>query len=130
MKNGQVTGKHKATKKQFPEIFAECMGIVTLACKKAGIHNDTYYRWRKDDPEFSADCDKAFNKAGDFVESQLYNLIKKGNTAATIFYCKTKLRARGYVEKSETTVTHLMHEQAIKEIAGDDFAKLEDNTND
>jgi hypothetical protein len=128
IKKRGVTNRLKPVKAEFPKIFADCMGIVTMACAKADIDYDTYQRWRKDDPEFAAKCDKAYEKAGDFVESQLYKLIQKGNTPATIFYCKTKLRNRGYVEKNETTITHLMHEQAIKELAGEELALLEDKS--
>lgn len=103
-------------KKDFPRIFSECMGIVTMACRKAGIDDKTYYAWRKADPQFAADCDAAHERAGDFVESKLYELVNDKNPSATIFYCKTKLRNRGYVEKTESTITHITHEDDLKNL--------------
>ncbi len=41
----------------------------------------------------------------DYVESKLFELIEEKNPAAVIFYCKTKLRHRGYVEKLEADLT-------------------------
>ncbi len=90
-------------KPKFPQIMKESMGIISSACKKAGIDRDTYYRWRKEDPEFAKACDEAYDHAADFVESKLYQLINEGNPSAIIFYSKTKMKNRGYVERIETT---------------------------
>ena len=40
----------------------------------------------------------------DFAESHLYKLVKEGNPAATIFFLKTKGKARGYVERQEVEI--------------------------
>ena len=42
----------------------------------------------------------------DMAESTLYSLIKEKNVPSTIFYLKTKGKRRGYIEKSESEVTH------------------------
>jgi len=115
---GNLPSKRYAPiKEAFPGILAESMGIVTTACKKAGIHHDTYHAWRRGDPEWAAKCDVAYDRAGDFVESKLYELINEKNAQAVIFYCKTKLKNRGYVERTEqsTTLT-VKHEDALKEL--------------
>lgn len=90
-------------KEKFPEILKECMGLVTKACEKADISRTTYYEWRKEDPAFAIACDYVQEHVGDFVESKLYKLVNDENATAVIFYCKTKLKNRGYVERIETT---------------------------
>lgn len=42
----------------------------------------------------------------DFVESKLYQNINENDTTSIIFYLKTQAKDRGYVEKTEQSVTH------------------------
>jgi hypothetical protein len=42
---------------------------------------------------------------GDKVEDMLMRKIMEGDTAATIFYCKTKLKHRGYQEDAKANNT-------------------------
>ena len=69
------------------------LGVVTVACKQAGIPRSTYYKWLKEDEVFANAVKDIENIALDFAESQLHTQIKDGSTSATIFYLKTK----GYV---------------------------------
>ena len=68
------------------------MPIVEAACKQAGVPRSTYYRWRKDDPDFAAACDEAIeNSAGlinDLAESQLISAIKDKSMPAITFWLK------------------------------------------
>jgi len=88
-------------KKDFPDVLKECKGMIATACHKAGIHRATYYRWKDEDPEFKEACDMAAQHVNDFVESKLLKLINDEVPAAVIFYCKTKMRDRGYAEYRE-----------------------------
>lgn len=90
-------------KDRFPEILAEHLGIVTNACKAAGIGRRTYYNWREEDPEFAKACDDVSEQTIDFVESKLLENIRDGKEASQIFYLKTKAKHRGYVERTEHT---------------------------
>jgi len=56
-------------------------------------------------PEIREAYEFECTRVGDYVEGALMGLIKKGNCAATIFYCKTKLRERGYIEKHQEKPT-------------------------
>lgn len=80
------------------------MGIVTTACKVAGVGRTTFYEWLENDPEFKKAVEDVDNVCLDFAESSLMQQIKDHNTTATIFYLKTKGRARGYVERIEHVV--------------------------
>ena len=74
-------------------------GIIYVACENTGINRSTYYKWRKEDPEFATAADEVQEAQIDFVESKLMGLINAGDTTATIFYLKTKGKKRGYSEK-------------------------------
>ena len=82
------------------------LGVVTVACKQTNTPRSTYYKWLKEDEEFSKAVKEIENIALDFAESQLHNQMKDGCTAATIFYLKTKGKKRGYVEKQEVEQTN------------------------
>ena len=81
----------------------QSLGVVTIACKKANIPRSTYYKWLKEDSDFAEQVRDIENVALDFAESQLHKQISENSTSATIFYLKTKGKARGYVERQEIT---------------------------
>lgn len=90
-------------KKNILEALEKSFGVVTTACKSAGVGRTQFYQWLKDDKEFKEKVDDIQNIALDMAESQLHKQIITGNTTATIFYLKTKGKNRGYVERHEHT---------------------------
>lgn len=66
--------------------------IIEIACEKTGIGRATFYRWRKDDPEFAEAVDKALNDGSqlvsDMAESKLISAIKEENLSAIMFWLK------------------------------------------
>ena len=66
--------------------------IVQIACEKVGIGRATYYRWRKEDPEFIKQSDQALLDGNllvnDMAESQLMSAIKDKNMTGIIFWLK------------------------------------------
>lgn len=90
-------------KKRMLEALEKSLGIVTTACRAVNIVRDTHYRWLKEDAEYKAAVELISDSVLDFAESKLHNLIEKGDTAATIFYMKTKGKKRGYIERQEIT---------------------------
>lgn len=94
----------KEKRDAFLRAFKKRAGMATYACKDVGIDFTTYQAWRKKYPAFDTECDRIVNEdCGDFVESALMKRIEKGDTTAIIFYCKTKLKNRGYTERTELT---------------------------
>jgi hypothetical protein len=69
------------------------MPIVHIACERTGIGRTTYYRWRKEDAEFSKKADEAMADSEamitDLSESQLITLIKEKNWAAINLWLRT-----------------------------------------
>ena len=94
-KNGHIK------KKALIQALEASLGVITQACKKTGIPRSSYYKWYNEDLAFKQEVDDIQNIAIDFVESQLFQQIKEGNTTATIFFLKAKAKARGYIERQE-----------------------------
>ena len=95
--------KMQQHKKALIEALEKSLGVVTLACKQVGIDRTTFYRYVKEDEEFAAAVRDMDEVVLDFAESQLHRQIRENNTAATIFYLKTRARKRGYIERHEHT---------------------------
>lgn len=112
--------KTEQHKKAVIEALEKTLGVVTEACKQAGVGRTQFYAWLKDDPEFKAKVDEIEGVALDFAESKLFEKINgvytsagsddEGNqvvykqppdTTAIIFYLKTKGKKRGYIERQE-----------------------------
>lgn len=102
----QMGGDHETfatQKKKFRmlEALRHSLGIVTPAAEMAGINRVTHYRWMKDDPEYAKMVRDIEDIQFDFVETKLLENVKAGNVVAQIFYAKTKMKSRGYVERVE-----------------------------
>lgn len=95
--------KSDETKKKLLVALEASLGVVTSACKKAGVGRTIFYNYMAEDPEFKKAVHDIQNVALDFAETKLHELIMNGNAPATIFYLKTKGRDRGYVERHEVT---------------------------
>lgn len=87
------------SERNFIKRLEEKRGIIGAACRSMGISRTTYYRWKKKDVDFAEAADDAVSGQVDEVEGKLLDLIESGETAAVIFYMKTKGRDRGYGEK-------------------------------
>tara|TARA_R110001606_G_scaffold85719_7_gene194314 strand:- start:1229 stop:1606 length:378 start_codon:yes stop_codon:yes gene_type:complete len=88
-------------KKKLLQALEKSLGVVTTACKSAGVSRDTHYRWMKEDDDYRAGVDDLGNVALDFAESKLHEQIMEGNVASVIFFLKCKGKVRGYVERQE-----------------------------
>lgn len=103
IKKNKMNESRHIKKESLLAALEQSLGVVTVACKKAGIPRSTYYKWLKEDEMFSMAVQEIENVALDFAESQLHKQISENSTAATIFYLKTKGKKRGYVERQEIT---------------------------
>jgi hypothetical protein len=93
--------KTEHNKKALIEAMVKSLGVVTSACKIAGVGRTAFYDYYNHDPEFKAVIDDVTNITLDFAESKLHQQIDNGNITAIIFYLKTKGKNRGYVERQE-----------------------------
>ncbi len=90
-------------KVKFLDSFRTSLGNISIAAKAAGINRSSYYYWYEHDADFKLQVQEIVESVGDFVESKLLKQINEDNITGIIFFCKTKLKDRGYVERSEYT---------------------------
>lgn len=92
----------RQTKKQkLLNALEKSHGVVTQACKTAGVSRAQYYRYLESDEKFRKAVHDIQESAVDFVESALFKQIQDGNITGQIFYLKTKGKHRGYIEKTQ-----------------------------
>ena len=96
--------KLEPKKKAMVEALTKALGVVKMACETVGISRQTHYNWLKEDAVYKEACKNLPEVVLDFAEHHLHKLISEGNPAATIFFLKTKGKARGYVERQEIEV--------------------------
>lgn len=80
---------NKKKKRVLIHLF-ENKGLITTACQKVGMHRATFYDWKKSDPEFTKWVNTINDLEVEKVRSKLSELIDDNNTAAIIFYLKSK----------------------------------------
>ena len=105
--SGALAGQDKTVQAKNRMLLAlkASLGVVSPALNQAQVGRNTYYQWIKEgsdvfDPFFVAQVKELNNVVHDFAEHSLHKLILAGNVAATIFYCKTQMKNRGYIEKA------------------------------
>lgn len=91
-----IAHKLDTNKKKLLKALTETRGLVLTACNKANIGRSTHYDWYHKDENYKASVDAINDMMVEGVESRLKDLIDEGNTAAIIFYLKTKGRDVGY----------------------------------
>ena len=86
-------------KKKFLAALEQSLGIVSTASDMCGLHRSTHFGWLRDDPEYKRQVEDVIEMKKDFAESKLLSLVRQENPAAVIFFCKTQLKDRGYIEQ-------------------------------
>lgn len=92
-------------KQKFLELLSKNAGNVSRACSAMNINRRTFYNWMEKEESFKFVVDEIQESLIDNAESELQKLIKDGNTAAILFFLKTKAKSRGYVERQEQDIT-------------------------
>jgi len=93
--------KKNAKKEELIQALEKNLGIVTNACNATRISRSAFYKWYNNDPEFKQRVDSINDIVIDFVETNFYRKIRdEQDTAAMIFFLKSKGKKRGWNEKS------------------------------
>lgn len=93
-------------KKLFLEALSKRLLNVSAACKVVGISRNTVYRWKDEDDSFKKEWDNISEEFFDNIETAMFSkaTVEK-DTTMLIWLSKTKMKSRGYVEKTETDLT-------------------------
>jgi hypothetical protein len=92
------------SKRLFLDALRASLGVINPACAATNISRSCYYLWYKNDPEFKEAVDEINNMSIDFVESAMFEGIRKGNDRLIIFYLTHKARHRGYQAPTQEVV--------------------------
>ena len=112
-------GWRKFPKTKILEAIKNSGGNKMLISRRVGCNRDTLNQYLAAYPELQKAYDDEIEELGDVVEAKTVQGIQEGNIALAIFYAKTKLKNRGYVERQEVERT----QPVVIHIDGDD-AKL------
>lgn len=113
--------KRKLTKKKrdFLEAYANKALNVSAACKAVNISRFAFYNWCNNDEEFSRMVEEEKEAFKDNVQSAGVKKIQEGDTTMIIFYHKTLLKDRGFIEKQE--VEHSGEVKGYVNVSPDDW---------
>lgn len=116
--------KHKLQEKFLEELMKT--PIVQHACERVGISRNTYYRWIKENIDFSLAADECLKLGIGFVndhaESNILNGIKKGEMRATTYWLshRHKEYRKPFIIRNDTSLIEENHKlemiQSQKEV--------------
>lgn len=98
-----TTEESNTIKKEFLIEFTKRAGAVYLTCSHLGIPSTTYHYWRLHDPEFHKACAEVRESIKDKMEYSLVKDALEHGGSDRMFYMKTQMKDRGYVERVEST---------------------------
>ena len=116
------TNKTDINKRKFLRALKKYRGLVTTAAAKSNLCRAQHYYWMEHDPEYKTKVEEIYDAEVDGVESILFDLISSGNTAATIFYLKSKGKKRDYGNQIQVDAK-IDGEIKINAIFNDDLLK-------
>ena len=93
-----------ALKKEFLEILTKKAGAVYLTCAEMSIPPTTYHYWRVHDKKFHDDCANIKESIKDRMEYSLVRDALEHGGSDRMFYMKTQMKDRGYIERVESVV--------------------------
>ena len=135
----KASGKEKYTQKQVIKAIEESRGVLAVAARKLECTRTTVYSYKDKYPAIKAAYEDINETTKDQVENQLLahifgvkdnagNYVIAPNLTAAIFYAKTKMKDRGYVERVQVEksidLDKLTVEQLKRLSDGEDLLKV------
>lgn len=98
----QKPKKWKVSVKRAIKAVQDNDGFVATAAQNLGISHTTLYLMLEHEPKLAQALEAVRERTKDFVESKLMVAIEQGKTAEILFFLKTQVRDRGYIENPIT----------------------------
>tara|TARA_Y100001972_G_C7554431_1_gene278610 strand:+ start:429 stop:785 length:357 start_codon:yes stop_codon:yes gene_type:complete len=95
------TDKSDTLRKKLISELEKNRGLISISCKKVGVHRSTYYDWYNKFPEFKKAADEVIELTIDNVESKLHENIDKNCKDSIKYFLSCKGKHRGYVQRQE-----------------------------
>ncbi len=119
MINPRISRKQK--KEKFLKALDARMLNVTSACEAAGISRSLVYKWKDCDEEFAERWREVEESFYDKLETTMFaKALTEQDSTMLIWLSKTKMKHRGYVEKTEADVNVNAFEKLIQELSDDE----------
>lgn len=117
--------KQRFTAQQVADALIEAKGFVSVAARRLNVTGRTIRNYVNRYQVCREALIEAREGVDDMAESKLFQRINEGDTAAIIFYAKTRLRHRGYAEKLniEHSIDSIL--DALGRLGPDELAQLE-----
>ena len=96
-----ATGCRKASDDEIREAIKGSLANKTTISDRLKISRETLYRWMNEKPWIAEAIDAETEKTFDWVENKILQKIEAGDVTMTIFFAKTRMKQRGYVERQE-----------------------------
>jgi len=84
-----------------PGKITNSFGNITIIAQRLQVSRNTVYAYARKWSTIDEAIKEGREALGDFVENKMAQKMLGGDTTMIIFYAKTQLRGRGYVERHE-----------------------------
>ncbi len=114
---------------EFLRIFPKKLCNISKTCTAMSINRKTFYRWKESNPEFAQEVENTREGFYDDVENIVYEKIFiEKDTSVLIYFTKTRMKHRGYVERQEHNVNANVKGQAeiLNRYAGMSIEELDE----
>jgi hypothetical protein len=83
------------------------LGNVMTIAARLDVHRTTIYQYAKDWASVADAIKEGRELRKDLVEDKMFRRIMEGSDVMMIFFAKTQMKDRGYVERQEITASNL-----------------------
>jgi len=112
-----VKKKTAEMQERFLKAFEQRMLNVSAACEVAGVSRMTVYLWREKDEAFAQRWHDAEENFYDKLETTMFaKALSEQDNTMLIWLSKTKMKHRGYVEKTEIDANVNTFEQFMRNL--------------